>query len=59
VDDLRAGEQLLLEDGPEVVDLDLEGGERLPSASVEANAIPIAESASVQRIPPWTVPIGL
>ncbi len=30
-----------------------------PSARVEANAIPIAESASVHRIPPWTVPIGL
>ncbi len=29
VDDPRAGEKLLLEDGPEVVDLDLEGGERL------------------------------
>jgi hypothetical protein len=30
-----------------------------PSPRVEANAIPIAESASVHRIPPCTVPIGL
>ncbi len=28
-------------------------------AAVDPKAIPIAESARVQRIPPWTVPIGL